>query len=127
MQISARYLAIIGAISLSGAMGGIVLGNYAASGERSSGLDELAGFVPPGAGEDISSDSVYDGDLGSRSGPTSYQCDGCDAQLHPARDPIEQFEAPALDMIPPYEVYDPPEPVRRPPVAPSLPALRAAA
>jgi|GEM_PF-4639762 len=130
MQATVRRLIVIGAISFSGAAGGIALGNFAAEEQRLSGAEELAeyhralseleerpaAFAYPEPGPAVV----------RRKGPIAYHCEGCDAQLYPE---IEIGDVADYEPLPPYRVYDPEGGVRPMPplgVVPANPTPRVA-
>lgn len=121
MKPMARNLTMAGVVLLLGASGGIMLGNFVAGSNRVSGADELAAYFS--ASSDSPGDTIEDehmSGLATRSGPTSYHCDGCDAGLH--KEPEVPEPADYLPL-PPYEVIDLIPPARRE-VPPTPPAAR---
>jgi hypothetical protein len=123
MKPMAGNLAIAGAALLFGTIGGVTLGNFVAAGGRVSGAEELAAyFSESGAASSTHEDEFATAPI-QRSGPTSYECEGCDAKLHP------EPEVPDVSdylPLPSYEVLDLPVPPRRdePSVTPPLAAPR---
>ena len=110
MQVMSRRLLVIGAIALAGGMSGLTLGNFVAGGERKSGAEELAAFVQSNAFEaaGVADDpALIDPVMRARTGPTSYECQGCDAGLH-ARDDVVDLSP--VEMMPPYDPYAETEP-----------------
>ena len=110
MQVMSRRLLVFGAIALAGGMSGLALGNFVAGGERKSGADELASFVESNAFEEagMADDPAFaDPVTVARTGPTSYDCQGCDAGLH-ARD--DAVDLSPVEMMPPYDPYADTEP-----------------
>ena len=112
MQVVTRRLLVICAIALGGGMSGLALGNFVAGSERRSGADELAAFVQSNAFE---ATAVEDGAAFadpvtvSRTGPTSYDCQGCDAGLHARNDVVDLSP---VEPMPPYDPYVDAEPVQ---------------
>jgi hypothetical protein len=105
MQGTIRRLIIVGAVSFFGAAAGVALGNFVAGGPRLTGLEELALFNAMSAATTAVRAEAPAGRAGGRSpgGPTSYHCEGCDAQLYPAID----ITAVADTMpLPPYVPHD---------------------
>lgn len=100
MRPAARNLALVGAVSLSGVLGGVVLGNFVVRNEQVSGAEELAAYFSQR--EEASTEDDLAAEVPPRSGPTSYHCDGCDARLH---EPAIS-EPPDYSPLPPYEVMD---------------------
>ena len=114
MQVMTRRLLVISAIALGGGMTGLALGNFVAGSERRSGADELAAFVQSNAFEaaGVEDDPAFaDPVTASRTGPTSYDCQGCDAGLH-ARD--DSVDLSPVEPMPPYDPYADEEPPVRP-------------
>ena len=112
MQVMTRRLLVISAIALGGGMTGLALGNFVAGSERRSGADELAGFVQSNAFEasEVAEDSAFaDPVTVSRTGPTSYDCQGCDAGLHARNDVVDLSP---VEPMPPYDPYVDAEPVQ---------------
>lgn len=119
MRIATRRLIIASAIALAAGAVGIALGNFAAGGEKRSGLDDLAAynqmFEASENMSDISGSSAPGFD--ARSGPTSYRCEGCDAR--PYNEMIADNGADTAPL-PPYrpDEGDAVEPVPSPRVGP---------
>ncbi|MBN8829691.1 MAG: hypothetical protein J0G94_03475 [Sphingomonadales bacterium] len=109
MQVAARRLIVISAISLFGATVGIVLGNFAAGGTGPKGGEELAEYSAflAIAGNASRSDEEDRADFAARSGPTSYHCEGCDAALY-----NDMTAAPLAEVepLPAYQAQDAPVP-----------------
>jgi hypothetical protein len=120
MKPMAGNLAIAGAVLLCGAIGGVTLGNFVAAGGRMSGAEELATYFSDSGAPGSSGEDELPANPMPHSGPTSYECEGCDAKLHP--EPKVPDVADYLPL-PAYEVLDLPVPPRReepsvtPPVA----------
>ena len=114
MQVVTRRLLVICAIALGGAMSGLALGNFVAVSERRSGADALAAFVQSNAFEAAAVEdgaAFADPVTVSRSGPTSYDCQGCDAGLHARNDSVDLSP---VEPMPPYDPYVDSEPPVRP-------------
>jgi len=114
MQVLTRRLLVISAIALGGGLSGLALGNFVAGGERRSGADELAAFVQSNAFEasEMAEDRAFaDPVRVSPTGPTSYDCQGCDAGLHARNDSVDLSP---VEPMPPYDPYADAEPPVRP-------------
>lgn len=120
MQVMTRRLLVISAIALCGGMTGLALGNFVAGSERPSGAQELASFVQSNAFEDASmgDDPAFSNPAPAvRNGPTSYDCQGCDAGLHTRDDVVDLSPVEPLPPYDPNEYMDPPvraKEIRRP-------------
>lgn len=114
MQVMTRRLLVISAIALGGGMSGLALGNFVAGSERTSGADELASFVQSSNSQDAAmlEDPAFANPASAApTGPTSYDCKGCDAGLH-ARDDVVDLSP--VEPMPPYDPYADTEPPMQP-------------
>ncbi|MBN8819989.1 MAG: hypothetical protein J0I80_14850 [Sphingomonas sp.] len=82
MRIAVHQLIIAGAVALGGTLGGIVAGNYTTGAPRLSGAPELA-YGSFSADGPVALAAMPDQDGADLNGPTSYECQGCDAHLYP--------------------------------------------
>jgi len=106
MQVATRRLIIVSAIALFGATAGIALGNFVARGPKISGTDELANYS---AAFDMNSQAPQTDDpdrtLAAQSGPSHYNCTGCDAALY--NENVGGNDMPAsTEPLPPYRVEE---------------------
>ena len=110
MQVAARRLVVISAISLFGATVGIVLGNFAAGGTGPKGAEELAEYSAFLAitGNASQSDDGDKADFAARSGPSSYHCEGCDAALY---NDMTADQVAEVQPLPAYQAQDAPVPL----------------
>jgi len=116
MQVAARRLIVVSAISLFGASTGVALGNFAAGGSRGTGADEIAAYMTMVDGAEGTAPAAQGdpADLAIRNGPSSYQCEGCDASRYNSMiDTIVADIAP----LPRYQSQDAPLPAVRQDVA----------
>ena len=112
MQVMTRRLLVISAIALGGGMTGLALGNFVAGSERTSGAQELASFVQSSNAQDAAmlDDPPFASPASAApTGPTSYDCKGCDAGLHTHDDVVDLSP---VEPMPPYDPYADSEPAR---------------
>ncbi|MBB5986962.1 hypothetical protein [Sphingobium lignivorans] len=117
MQRTARRLFTVGVIAFLGAVGGVMLGNFVAGGAATRGQDELADYsrMLEGMAADVTSvAATADRSFAPRPGPTSYECEGCDASLYDSA--AAQVVDLMVPVMPHYAPEEPPVPVRLPPV-----------
>ncbi|BAK67608.1 hypothetical protein SLG_29330 [Sphingobium sp. SYK-6] len=116
MQRTARRLFTVGVIAFLGAVGGVMLGNFVAGGAASRGQDELADYsrmLETMTAEPKSLTAAADRSFAPRPGPTSYECEGCDASLYDSA--AAQVVDLMVPVMPHYAPEEPPVPVRLPP------------
>lgn len=106
MQVAMRRLIIVGAIAVGGAVAGLALGNFVSGGPKMTGLEELSAYNSMfEASDNGASDADAQTGFAARSGPNSYQCEGCDARLHNDMMPAGASEADTTPL-PPYRSDD---------------------
>jgi hypothetical protein len=108
MQVLTRRLIVVGTIALFGAAAGLTLGQFVAGPEAigNHGTNE-ASSLDAGFMAEVDNGADQQGYV-AQSGPSSYNCQGCDAHLHDDMIAGDDVAPADVTPLPPYRSEDAP-------------------